>query len=65
MVIGCDTGTLLFYEMNAVQNDVVKMNGLTIGNTVEISKDKVKFNCYMRLGSDEPITHLYELQGGN
>ena len=64
-VVGCDAGVLLFYEMNATQSDVVVVSGLTIGNTTAIEREKVKFNSYMRLRSDEPVTHLYELQGGN
>ena len=65
VVVGCDTGALLFYEMNAVQNNVAVVSGVAIGSTKEILREKVKFNSYMRLNSSEPITHIYELTSGS
>ena len=65
VVVGCDTGALLFYEMNAVQNNVAVVAGVAIGSTKEILREKVKFNSYMRIKSSEPITHIYELTSGS
>ena len=65
VVIGCDTGTLLFYEMNAVQNNVAVVAGVAIGTTKEILREKIKFNSFMRLRSAEPVTHIYELTSGS
>lgn len=36
VVVGCDTGTLLFYEMNALQNNVAVVAGVAVGSTKEI-----------------------------
>ena len=65
IVVGCDTGTLLFYEMNAVQNNVAVVAGVAVGSTKEIVREKIKFNSFMRLRSDEPVTHIYELESGS
>ena len=64
-VIGCDAGVLLFYEMNAVVNNVAVMSGVAVGSTKEIVREKIKFNSFMRLPSSEPVTHIYELEGSN
>ena len=64
-VLGCDGGILMFYELNAVQNNVAVVGGVAIGSTSEIAREKIKFNSYMRLPSDEPVTHIYELEGAN
>ena len=64
-VIGCDSGALLFYEMNAVVNNVAVMSGVAVGSTKEITREKITFNSFMRLPSSEPITHIYELEGSN
>jgi len=41
VVFGCDTGSLLFFEMNAVQNNVAVVAGIAIGSTKEILREKI------------------------
>lgn len=35
--------------------------GIAIGTTKEILREKIKMSSWMKLPSDEPITHIYEL----
>ena len=64
VVVGCDTGALLFYEMNALQNNVAVVPCVALASPKEILPDKIKFNSFMRLCSPEPVTHVYEIYSG-
>lgn len=61
-VVGCDGGILLFYSMNAVQNSLAVVNGVELGSTKEILKDRIKCNYSMCLPSNEPVTHIFEVE---
>ena len=64
VVVGCDAGNLLFFELNPVQNNLAVVGGIpVVGETKEITRDKIKFNSYIALPQKEPVTHIYELAG--
>jgi len=62
VVVGCDAGVLLFFDLNAVQNNVAVVGGVPMGGTKEIVLEKIKFNSYMRLPRPEPIIVIHELE---
>jgi len=49
VVVGCDAGVLLFFDLNAVQNNLAIVGGVPVGGIKEILFDKVKLNSQMRL----------------
>ena len=51
--------------MNALQNNVAVVAGVAVGSTKEICREKIKFNAFMKLRTEEPITHIYELENGS
>ena len=67
IVLGCDSGTLLFIELNAEVNPLARIEGNKVDtvDSFEVFADKVKFASKMRLPSREPVTHLHELEGPN
>ena len=65
VVVGCDQGVLLFYELNAIETSLAVVGGLSLGATTQIDQDRIRLSRCVRLSSREPVTHIYELTGAN
>jgi hypothetical protein len=62
-VVGCDDGILLFFAMHSVKEPLTKSKGLELEEsmTTELIHERIKCDFSMKLPSNQPITHVYDL----